>query len=60
MSARTRDPEAKRAAVLTAALDEFTYRGFREVSTASIAAAAGVSEGTVFHHFGSKHGLLEA
>ena len=60
MAARTRDPEAKRAAVLSAAGDAFTRHGFRETSTAAIAATAGVSEGIVFHHFGSKHGLLEA
>ncbi|MEO1062456.1 MAG: TetR/AcrR family transcriptional regulator [Actinomycetota bacterium] len=60
MSARTRDPEAKRAAVLSAAIEAFTSDGFQGTSTAAIAAAAGVSEGIVFHHFGSKHGLLEA
>lgn len=60
MAARTRDPEAKRAAVVDAAVQLFTDHGFRQLSTATIAAAARVSEGIVFHHFGSKHGLLEA
>ena len=60
MTTRTRDPEAKRAAVLDVAVRMFTEHGFRDVSTATIAAEAGVSEGIVFHHYGSKHGLLEA
>lgn len=60
MSDRVRDPEAKRAAVLAAASARFADEGFRLVSTGAIARAAGVAEGTVFHHFGSKHQLLEA
>lgn len=60
MTARTRDPESKQAAILDAAVAAFTESGFRGASTATIAKAAGVSEGIVFHHFGSKHGLLEA
>lgn len=38
----------------------FGEDGFVATSTDVIAGRAGVSEGTVFHHFGSKHGLLEA
>lgn len=57
---RRRDPEAKRAAVLDAARRAFGHTGFDATSTAAIARDAGVSEGIVFHYFGSKHGLLEA
>ncbi len=57
---RTRDPEAKRAAVLRAASSAFAQSGFDATSTAAIAEDAGVSEGIVFHYFGSKHGVLEA
>ncbi|MEM8705640.1 MAG: TetR/AcrR family transcriptional regulator [Actinomycetota bacterium] len=57
---RVRDPEAKRAALLDAAAAAFADRGFQDTSTGAIARAAGVSEGMVFHHFESKHGLLEA
>ncbi|MEM9467973.1 MAG: TetR/AcrR family transcriptional regulator [Actinomycetota bacterium] len=60
MTERVRDPDAKRQAVVAAAAARFTDVGFRAASTASIASSAGVAEGTVFHHFGSKHGLLEA
>ena len=57
---RRRDPEAKRAAILEAAAERFAGEGFEATSAAAIAADAGVSEGIVFHYFGSKHGLLEA
>ena len=60
MSARVRDPEAKQAALLDAAVVAFGADGFVASSTGSIARSAGVSEGMVFHHFGSKHGMLEA
>jgi AcrR family transcriptional regulator len=57
---RTRDPEGKRARILDAALTLFAEGGYEATSTSSIAKLAGVSEGTVFHHFGSKQGLLAA
>lgn len=38
----------------------FNEHDFRTVSTGSVARAAGVSEGLVFHYFGNKLGLLEA
>ena len=55
-----RDPEGKRAAVVNAAAAAFARHGFAATSTAAIARDAGVSEGIVFHYFGSKHGVLEA
>lgn len=58
--ARTRNPRAKREAILTAARAAFESEGFEKSSSAQIAANADVSEGIVFHHFGSKHRLLEA
>ena len=60
MRDRTRDPLAKRGALVDAARSRFTSTGFDATSTAEIAAQAEVSEGIIFHHFGSKHGLLEA
>ncbi len=59
MTRRVRDPEAKRTALLDAAAHAFELEGFAAVSTGALARQAGVSEGTLFHHFGSKHGLLE-
>ena len=39
------------------ALEEFGERGFDAVNVADIAAAAGVTTGSLYHHFGSKLGL---
>lgn len=58
--ARTRDPETKRARVLEAARELFAERGYAATTTADVARRASVSEGIVFHHFGSKPGLLAA
>jgi AcrR family transcriptional regulator len=38
----------------------FAEAGYAATTTADVARLAGVSEGIVFHHFGSKAGLLEA
>lgn len=57
MTARTRDPEATRAAILDAAEAEILGRGFAEASTAAIARRAGVTKSLIHHHFGSKEGL---
>ncbi len=60
MKPRTRDPDAKRRRIAAAALEIFGEYGYEGTTTAALARAAGVAEGTVFHHFGSKDGLLEA
>jgi len=60
IAARTRDPADKRTRIMGAARRLFAERGFAATSTAAVASHAGVSEGLVFHHFGSKAGLLEA
>ena len=38
----------------------FSVQSYEATTTAEIARLAGVAEGTVFHHFGSKRELLEA
>ncbi|MCL2912681.1 TetR/AcrR family transcriptional regulator [Shewanella corallii] len=48
----------KKQAILDAALTLFTEQGYHATSTASIAKAAGVATGTLFHHFASKDALL--
>ncbi|ROS04737.1 TetR family transcriptional regulator [Sinobacterium caligoides] len=48
----------KRQDILDTALQLFVEQGFHATSTASLAKAAGVANGTVFHHFGSKQGLI--
>jgi AcrR family transcriptional regulator len=46
-----------REALLRAALSSFAAHGFKGASTRAIAAAAGVNQGLIRHHFGSKEGL---
>ena len=54
------DPEGRRSRILDAAVREFAQTGFGRARLERIAAAAGVAEGTVYHQFGSKQGLLVA
>lgn len=51
-------PGARR--IESAARRLFANRGYADTSMAEIAAAAGVSKATVFHHFRSKRALYEA
>ena len=56
---RSRDPAEKQARILEAAEALFAEQGFDQTSTMQIAERAGVSEGIIFHHFGSKKGLFQ-
>ena len=51
--------EKREAEILEAAIALFGDEGFHSVSTRKIAAAAGVSEGTLFNYFSSKNELSE-
>ncbi|NBN79318.1 TetR family transcriptional regulator [Microvirga tunisiensis] len=51
---------ATREALMTAARTLFEQNGYEAVSTQAICAAAGVSQGTLFAHFGSKRDLFIA
>ena len=55
---RRRDPEASRAAILEAAREVFTERGYARGTVREIARRAGVTHGLVMRHFGSKEQLL--
>jgi TetR/AcrR family transcriptional regulator len=57
---RIRDSDAARAAILKAAVAEFTQKGLAGARMDAIARAAGVAKGLVFHHFGSKEDLWTA
>lgn len=59
-SLKDSDLSAKQQAVLEASLQLFAEKGFDATSTSDIAALAGVSEGTVYKHFKTKAGLLDA
>ncbi|HEX5614986.1 MAG TPA: helix-turn-helix domain-containing protein [Acidimicrobiia bacterium] len=52
--------ERTRDRVITAARTEFSARGYQPTTIATIAAASGVSETTIFEHFGSKAGIAAA
>lgn len=47
--------DARREAILEAALPLFAEKGFEAVTTKEIAEAAGVSEALLYRHFASKH-----
>src|SRR3954454_21439106 len=49
-----------RVAVLDAAAELFDARGYAAVSIADLTAASGVSNGSIYHHFGAKDGVLAA
>lgn len=46
--------------VLTAAMESFVERGSRQVGVQEIATRAGVSIGSIYHHFGSSDGIAVA
>lgn len=58
--AGTRTGAETRRRLLGAAATAFAHSGYHGTATAEIAAAAGVSEPTLFKHFGSKQALLVA
>lgn len=49
----------KRDLILETALDLFVKQGISDTSTASIAKAAGVATGTLFHHFANKQAIVD-
>lgn len=53
-----KDPERARQLILEAALQQFSEKGYRGTRTSDVAKAAGYSEATVFHHFGTKANLF--
>lgn len=61
--ARPRGPRPsadKRRAMLAAAVAVFGRQGVEAATTREVAAAAGTTERTLFKHFGSKQGLVQA
>lgn len=48
----------KRAAILAVASRLFAEKGYADTPTSEIAREAGVAEGTLYHHFGSKDGIF--
>jgi len=52
--------EERREMIARAALKLFAERGYERTTTKEIARAAGISEGTIFRYFPTKHDLLLA
>ncbi len=52
--------QARRVAILDAAIQLFSEKGFRGVTTRELAAAVGVSEPVLYQHFGTKSELYRA
>lgn len=60
MAPRIVDKQAKRAAITQVAAEVFARKGFQGASVDDIAAAAGVSKGTVYGYFANKEELFYA
>lgn len=56
----SKETPAKRAAIMEAALDLIATGGFHGSPTAKIAEKAGVGIGSIYRHFSSKEGLIQA
>lgn len=50
---------SNRETILATALDLFADRGYNGVGVEELASSSGVTKPTLYHYFGSKHGLLE-
>src|ERR1700689_697527 len=57
--ARTAKAAARRDAILDAALDEFSARGFAAARLDDVAKRAGVAKGTIYLHFADKESLFQ-
>lgn len=60
LSRREQNRQAKRVRILDAALSVFSESGFSGASMDKIAATAGLSKPTLYHHFDSKAALFHA
>jgi AcrR family transcriptional regulator len=56
---RAEKSQARREAILAAALDEFTERGFASTRMDDVARRAGVGKGTIYLHFKDKEALFQ-
>src|SRR5580704_12326674 len=58
-TSRAAKSEARRAAIVQAALDEFCARGFAATRIDDVAARAGVAKGTIYLYFDDKEALFQ-
>lgn len=57
---RKRDPERTRAAILAAAVQEFSQRGYEGARVGAITKRAKINKRMLYHYFGGKEGLYVA
>lgn len=57
---KAKTPEQTRRALLDAAAEQALAQGIAALTLPGVAEAAGVTKGALFHHFGSKQGLIDA
>lgn len=60
MTTRKEQKEKKAEEIALAALELFVKKGYASTKTSEISKAASISEGLLFHYYGSKEKLLEA
>lgn len=60
MSPKQQRGEATAAQVLDSALELYASRGEAGLTLAALTSASGVSAGSIYHHFGSLHGVVLA
>lgn len=56
---REQQKEARRSAIIDAALEEFTAQGFTAAKLDDVAVRAGIGKGTIYLYFDSKESLFE-
>jgi AcrR family transcriptional regulator len=56
---RSFSPEARRAAILAAALEEFSARGYGGARLEDVAKRAGIAKGTIYLYFADKEALFQ-
>ena len=57
--ARTQAAEERRSAILAAALEEFTARGYEGARLDDVAKRAGIAKGTIYLYFADKEALFQ-
>jgi AcrR family transcriptional regulator len=56
---RSATPEARRAAILSAALEEFSARGYEGARLEDVAKRAAIAKGTIYLYFADKEALFQ-